>query len=153
MERAPYKDAKFNSTKKIFRKISRKIQNFVIRSLPRHVIWFEWNYGGVYSSTRAIALGTFPLPVGTLKPEVDYFAIKPTIFWYQILLWVIKKWFRVDWVTFQYRWNRKLAILPWNRLYFGIKFYRGSSKSDFESIGSPSDIVETGNTGENRKLL
>ena len=43
--------------------------------------------------------------------------------------------------------NRKLAILPWNRLYFGIKFYRESSKSDFESIGLPSNIGETGNTG------
>ena len=45
------------------------------------------------------------------KPEVGYFAMKPTIFRYQIL-----------------------------------------SKSDFELIGSPSDIVETGNTGENRKF-
>ena len=50
---------------------------------------------------------TFPLPVGTSKPEVGYFAMKPTIFRYQILPWVIKKWFRVHWVTFQYSWNRK----------------------------------------------
>ena len=35
----------------------------------------------------------------------------------------------------------------WNRLYVGIKFYRESSKSDFESIGLPSNIGETGNTG------
>ena len=27
--------------------------------------------------------------------------------------------------------NRKLAILPWNRLYYGIKFYHEPSKSDF----------------------
>ena len=89
------------------KKFSRKIQSFAIRSPPRHVNRFEWNYGGVYSSTRAIAWGTFPLPVGTLKPEVGYFAMKPTIFRYKILPWVMKKWFRVDWVTFQYRWNRK----------------------------------------------
>ena len=35
----------------------------------------------------------------------------------------------------------------WNLLYVGIKFYRESSKSDFESIGLPSNIGETGNTG------
>ena len=44
--------------------------------------------------------------------------------------------------------NRKLAILPWNRLYFGIKIYRESSKSDFESIGLLFDIGETRNTGK-----
>ena len=36
--------------------------------------------GGVYSLTWAIAWGTFSLPVGTSKPEVGYFAMKPTIF-------------------------------------------------------------------------
>ena len=51
--------------------------------------------------------GTFPLPVGTSKPEVGYFAMKPTILRYQILPWAIKKWFRVYWITFQYSWNRK----------------------------------------------
>ena len=54
----------------------------------------------------------FPLPVGTSKPEVGYFAMKPTIFRYQILPWVIKKWFRVDWVTFRYSWNRKYWWKP-----------------------------------------
>ena len=48
--------------------------------------------------------------------------------------------------------NRKLAILPWNQLYFGIKFYREWQKSDFELIGSPYDIGETGNTGSFRKF-
>ena len=59
-----------------------------------------------------MAWGTFPLPVGTSKPEVGYFAMKPTIFRYQILPWVIKKWFRVHWVTFQYSWNRKYWWKP-----------------------------------------
>ena len=61
-----------------------------------------------------MAWGTFPLPVGNSKPEVGYFVMKPTIFRYQILPWVIKKWFRVDWVTFRYTcsWNRKYWWKP-----------------------------------------
>ena len=35
---------------------------------------------GVYSLTRAIAWRNFSLPVGTSKPEVGYFVMKPTIF-------------------------------------------------------------------------
>ena len=73
---------------------------------------FAWNFGGVYSSTRAIAWGIFPLPVRSSKPEVGYFAMKPTIFLYQIFPWVIKKWVRVDWITFRYRWNRKYWWKP-----------------------------------------
>ena len=84
----------------------------VNRSPPRRVDRFAWNFGNIYSSTRAIAWGTFRLPVGTSKPEVGYFAMKPTIFRYQILPWVIKKWFRVDWVTFRYSWNRKYWWKP-----------------------------------------
>ena len=68
---------------------------------------FASNFGGVYNSTRTMAWGTSPLPVGTSKPEVGYFAMKPTILRYQILPWAIKKWFRVYWITFQYSWNRK----------------------------------------------
>ena len=75
---------------------------------------FAWNFGGVYNSTRTMACGTFPLPVGTSKPEVGYFL--------------------------------------WNRLYYGIKFYHASSKSDFESIGLPSNIAKTGSTGSNRRF-
>ena len=37
-----------------------------------------------------MAWGTLPLPVGTSKPEVGYFAMKLTIFRYQILPRVIK---------------------------------------------------------------
>ena len=73
---------------------------------------FPWIFADVYSSTQAMAWGTFTLPVGTSKPEVGYFAMKPTIFRYQILPWVIKKWFRVDWVTFRYSWNRKYWWKP-----------------------------------------
>ena len=62
-----------------------------------------------------MACGTFPLPVGTSKPEVGYFFMKPTV-------------------------------------YYGIKFYHESSKSDFESIGLPSNIAETGSTGSNRRF-
>ena len=106
-----YKDAKFNSEKNFFSwnfaKNSKNWKNFVLGSPTRHVNRFAWNYGCVYSSTWAMTWGTFPLPVGTSKPEVGYFAMKPTIFRYQILPWVIKKWFRVDWVTFRYSWNRK----------------------------------------------
>ena len=47
-------------------------------SPPRRVDRFERNFGGIYNSTRAIAWGSFPLPVGTSdrkygcfrKPEV-----------------------------------------------------------------------------------
>ena len=46
----------------------------VNRSPPRRVNRFAWNFGDVYSSTRAIAWGTFSLPVGTSKPEVGYFS-------------------------------------------------------------------------------
>ena len=39
-------------------------------SPPRRVDRFERNFGGIYNSTRAIAWGSFPLPVGTSKPEI-----------------------------------------------------------------------------------
>ena len=41
---------------------------------PRRVDRFAWNFGGIYNSTRAIAWGTFPLPVGTSKPEMWLFS-------------------------------------------------------------------------------
>ena len=34
---------------------------------------FMCDFGAVYCSTRAIGLGTFPLPVGNSKPEVGFF--------------------------------------------------------------------------------
>ena len=43
-------------------------------SSPRRVDRFAWNFGGIYNWTRAIALGTFPLPIGTRKPEIGCFS-------------------------------------------------------------------------------
>ena len=42
-------------------------------SPPRRVDRFAWNCGGIYNSTRAIAWGNFPLPVGTSEPEIWLF--------------------------------------------------------------------------------
>ena len=70
-------------------------------SPSRRLDRFAWNFGNIYSSTRAIAWGTFLFPVWTPKPEIGFFAVKPTIFRHQILPWVIKKWFRPFWFYFE----------------------------------------------------
>ena len=41
-------------------------------SPPIRVNRLGWNFGSLYSLTRAIVLGTFLLPVGTSKPEVGF---------------------------------------------------------------------------------
>ena len=50
--------------------------------------------GGLLSWPWAIAWGYFRLPVPTLKPEVGFFYMKPTIFRHEILRWYIKNEFR-----------------------------------------------------------
>ena len=62
-------------------------------------IQFDPDYGMGYFSTsgRDLKTGSW-----LFCHETDY----------QILPWVIKKWFRVDWVAFRYSWNRKYWWKP-----------------------------------------
>ena len=49
-----------------------------------------WNFRSIHNSTRTIAWGTFPLPVGTSKPEVGFLSWNPLGFGTNFFLVSIK---------------------------------------------------------------
>ena len=79
-------------------------------SPPRRVDRFAWNFGGIHNSTRAIAWGTFQLPVGSPNRKWAFLPVKPILFRHHFFPRVNINTSRVDWVTFQYRLNRKYRL-------------------------------------------